>query len=84
MLQVRHASPSPQPDGERDILAMEADLQFTKGNRRNYKRYVIRILFLDIVVTNYVQQDILSVRSGRPYLRPGDIDDCHRHPRRCI
>jgi hypothetical protein len=28
----------PNPDGERDILAMEVDLRFTKGHKRNYKR----------------------------------------------
>jgi hypothetical protein len=28
----------PNPDCERDILAMEVDLQFTKGHKRNYKR----------------------------------------------
>lgn len=26
------------PDGDRDILAMEVDLQFTKGHKRNFKR----------------------------------------------
>jgi hypothetical protein len=28
----------PNPDGERDILAMEIDLRFTKGHKRNFKR----------------------------------------------
>ena len=28
----------PNPEGERDLLAMEIDLQFTKGHKRNPKR----------------------------------------------
>jgi hypothetical protein len=31
----------PNPNGGRDILAMEADLQFIKGHKRNFKRYII-------------------------------------------
>jgi len=31
----------PNKDGDRDILAMEADLQFTKGHKRNFKRCVM-------------------------------------------
>lgn len=30
----------PNPNGERDILAMEVDLRFTKGHKRKFKRYV--------------------------------------------
>jgi hypothetical protein len=30
----------PNLDGERDILAMEVDLRFTKGHKRKFKRYV--------------------------------------------
>jgi hypothetical protein len=28
----------PNPDGDRDILAMEVDLRFTKGHKRTFKR----------------------------------------------
>jgi len=31
----------PNPDGDRDILAMEVDLRFTKGHKRTFKRYAI-------------------------------------------
>jgi hypothetical protein len=31
----------PNPDGDRDVLAMEVDLQFTKGHKRNLKRRVV-------------------------------------------
>jgi hypothetical protein len=40
----------PNPDGERDILAMEVDLQFTKGHKRNYKRYVASVLSLSNIL----------------------------------
>ncbi len=31
----------PNPDSDRDILAMEVDLRFTKGHKRTFKRCAI-------------------------------------------
>jgi len=40
----------PNPDGERDILAMEVDLRFTKEHKRTYKRKIFYLYEVDDLI----------------------------------
>jgi hypothetical protein len=51
----------PNPDGERDILAMEVDLRFTKGHKRNFKRYSFLFLLFSHLLLTDAQEDFLSL-----------------------
>ncbi|KAF2228547.1 hypothetical protein EV356DRAFT_538004 [Viridothelium virens] len=44
----------PNPGGERDLLAMELDLQFTKGWRQNHKQKVYCLYKVDDLIFNPV------------------------------